>query len=106
MNNKGYFSNRILAPVLFLKLGLGGVYFHGALLQGDKYNLLVARRSELQIIIDKKVTAIIPISARSLKAVRRACWQLSLRSKNFTFAFPVEEARWQKTNFKPLLFWG
>jgi len=85
MNSEGYFSGKQLQAPSFLTLGLGGVYFHGALIQGDKYNLHVSNNSQLQVISSGIVTAIIPVTGRSLSKVRRACWQLSLHSKNYTF---------------------
>ncbi len=41
---------------------------------------------------------IIPVTGRSLSKVRRACWQLSLRSKNYTFSYMVAEQNWHKAN--------
>lgn len=84
----------------FLTIGRGGIDFHGALAQGTNYRLFVgmAHNSHQIQVLGEGVSCIIPITSRSLKAVRRAFWQLSLVSESFTFVHPVTEAAWHAAN--------
>ena len=78
------------------RLGLGGIRFHNALIQGDQYNLFVRpTRHALQVIHNGIVVTSIPISSRSLLKTREICWSFSRKSKNWTFSYPESEKAFQ-----------
>jgi len=89
----------------FLRIGLGGIWFHGSLLQGGCYFLHVGRNGgTIQVCgpADKNggrfVYASIHISTRSLPTLRREMWRLAQASKNWQFSCPKSEAVWQQAN--------
>jgi hypothetical protein len=86
----------------FLAIGLGGILYHSAKLQGDSYNLHVSEHgSTVQVLgeADKRggrfVYASFHVSERSTFALRREWFRLSQVSKNWTFAYPESEKFWQ-----------
>ena len=80
-----------------LQIGLGGIHFHGALIQADSYNLHVSARGYrhmIQAIKGDFLTATIPVHSHSLRVVRLIWAELAKRSASFTYAYPQTEREW------------